>query len=244
MSWTYGTAGSSRLAVIALLAMVGVGCRDAGTPPTLDPEVIPAATVGQYYEVEFSSSGGASMTTPNLPSNGLKMITGAGHALLFGVPSDAGTSTINVTAIVGGPTMFQTPASTERTYSLTVNPANEDGGLVLDDASLSFTANALLSVDLTDSVRGGTAPYTFALYCLDRGAVCADPGPTDRPPDGVTLSSDGLLNGAVPPETGMNAQPNTRRYDFIVCATDATTAHACALVELRESSPPASPTAI
>lgn len=225
-----------RLWPIHLIAVLALGCQ-TGTPPTLEPETVPDAIAGRYYEVAFAASGGATVTTPNLPSNGLRLVTGSGHALLFGVPRDPGELTFTVTAISGGPTMFQTPASTARTYSITVNPGNEDSGLVLDDASSSFTASAPMSVDLKDSVRGA-APYTFALFCLDRGAVCADPGPTDRPPDGVTLSSDGLLTGAVPPETGVNSQPNTRRYDFIVCVTDTTTAHACALVELRESGPP------
>ncbi|HUP83995.1 MAG TPA: hypothetical protein VM284_07415 [Candidatus Limnocylindria bacterium] len=226
------------VALLALFAQLGSACGGAGTPPTLDPQVLPDATVGQYYEVELSASGGATVTTPNLPSNGLRMLTGTGHALLFGVPSTAGTSTINVTAIVGGPTMFQTPASTERAYTLTVDAATGDDGLVVEDTLLDFTADVPLSVSLGASVRGGTAPYTFGLYCLDRGEVCADPQPTDLPPDGVTLSADGALSGTVGPETGTHAYPNERRYDFIVCVTDSSANHACALVEMWEQPPP------
>jgi hypothetical protein len=231
-----------RLWPIHLIAVLAVGCQ-TGTPPTLEPETIPDAIAGRYYEVAFTASGGATVTTPNLPSNGLRLVTGSGHALLFGVPRDAGDITFTVTAIVGGPTMFQTPASTQRTYSITINPANGDSGLVLADAAVGFTANSPLSLDLRDSIRGGTAPYTFALYCLDSGSICTDPGPTDRPPDGVTLSAEGILAGVVGPSTGVYANRNDRRFDFIACVTDASSAHACAVVEARESGPPASPTA-
>lgn len=229
--------------IILIAALAALACRDVGTPPTLEPETIPNGTAGSYYEVTFTASGGATATTPNLPANGLRMITGSGHSLLFGVPRDPGVLTFTVTASVGGPTMFQTPATTQRTYSITVEPAAGEGGLIVEDTTVSFTATVPLTIDLGDSVRGGTAPYAFGLYCLDRGAVCADPQPTDAPPDGVTLSADGILSGTVAPETGINAYPNDRRYDFIVCVTDALSAHACGVVELRESGPPPSPAA-
>jgi hypothetical protein len=229
------------IALGSAVALSAVGCGGSGTPPTLEPQTIPAATVGHYYEVKFTASGGATVTTPNLPSNGLQILTGAGHALLFGVPTAEGTVTINVTAIVGGPTMFQKPPVTERAYSLTVGPSTGDSGLIFDATSLSFTATEPLTADLNDAVHGGHAPYRFELYCLDRGDVCTDPQPTNQPPDGMTLSTDGVLSGTIGPETGTNAYPNQRRFDFVVCVNDSSSAHACATVDLKENPAPPSP---
>ena len=221
----------------AVVAMsVFTGCTTS-SPPTLEPESIPAAVAGRYYEVPFTTSGGATVHSNNVPQ-GLELATAAGHGFLFGVPETEGQYTFHVRAGSGGPTMFTTPGSTDRDYTLTVGPASGDSGLILDDYFGSFTENVPVTVDLSGGARGGQQPYRFAPFCLQTMEICNESQTGDRLPDGVSLSAEGLLFGTVGPKPGVSASPHDRRIDFIACVIDGAGARACSTIELYELAPP------
>lgn len=228
------------LAVVALMGsmLVAAGCGTAA-PPTIELESLPAATAGQYYEVKFTITGEATVSSSNLPYGGLALVSTPGHGFLFGVPTNPGEVNIHMLAMNGGPTMFQTPPNSERDYTLTVGPATGDSGILFEPTGVGFVANEPVTADLSSAVRGGQPPYRFVLYCVERGDTCADPAPTRGLPPGISMSELGVLSGTIAPKSGVSAFPYDRRFGFIVCVFDAASAHACASVGFEER-PPAS----
>lgn len=222
------------LQVLVMSALAASSCVLGGSqePLTIEPETIPPAAAGRYYEVVYRSGG--ALTVAGLPL-GLELVQVRNGSVLFGVAPAAGTYSFSLTAAVN-PTMFSDPPpSVRRTYALVVEPSTADNGLLfVQDDELTFTAAEAFSVDLNRAVRGGQPPYRFALYCSARPGICADPNPIYEEPRGVSLSEDGLLAGTVNPYSGVPAQTRPRSYLMFLCVTDAAAAHACESVTLSE----------
>jgi len=224
-------------------ALLVAGCV-TGSPPALEPETIPPAVEGRYYEVNFHATRGAGVQAEGVPS-GLELASLRSDGLMFGVPPAAGTYTFTVTATTGGPTMFtDPPPPTTKTYTLMVEPSTGESGLLfVFDGEATFTANEPFAYDLREGVTGGQAPYRFGLYCIEQRNICAEPPEFHRPPPGASLSEEGVLSGTVAPSTGVSAFPMPRGYALVVCVVDATSARACDSVALQERLRPTPPPA-
>ncbi len=157
---------------------------------TLSPSSLSAIYLGMPYTQAITASGGTAPytyinTTGALPG-GLSLSSGGS---LSGTPTSAGTFVFTVNA---------TDANNfngTRTYSLTVN---SQPTITLSPESLSaIPVDSPYTQAITAS--GGTAPYT---YINTTGAL----------PDGLSLSTEGLISGT-PTVTGT--------FGFRVNATDA-----------------------
>jgi hypothetical protein len=158
---------------------------------TLSPTVLPTGTVGTAYSQQLTASGGTgtgfsfAVTTGTLP-NGFSL---SSAGLLSGVPVSEGSSSFTVTATDSG------GATGSLTYTLSVNGL----AITLSPTTLpDGTAGAPYSQQLTASGGTGTG-FSFAVT-------------TGTLPNGLTLSSAGLLSG-VPASEGSSS--------FTVTATDS-----------------------
>jgi hypothetical protein len=164
-----------------------LGSREAGTnapvltvtygiprPIISTSSPLPAGTAGVFYSVTLNASGSPgpyawSLDSGMLPG-GLNLST---NGVLNGTPMDFGTFNFGV--------RVADPAgeSSTNSFTLTINP----GPLRITTASLpSARPETWYSQRLT--ATGGTPPYTWSLTMSS--------GPL---PDGITLSSDGVLSG-------------------------------------------------
>jgi len=146
---------------------------------------LPPAMVGMPYSQNLSASGGSpsyTFTGSTLPP-GLSLTAGG---TLFGTPTVANIYNIAITVT------DQAQASVTTNLSLTVTPALK---FVTTSPLPSSVATAVYTQAIV--ATGGTVPYNFVV--------------TDAPPLGLTLTSDGILNG-VPSSIGT--------FTFTVLVTD------------------------
>ncbi|MBI4548082.1 MAG: putative Ig domain-containing protein [Ignavibacteriae bacterium] len=163
---------------------VSVGC------PTisLSPSSLPDGTVGVLYSQVTVASGGTapysfSVTGGSLP-NGLTL---SPSGTLSGTPTTVGSSSCTITA-----TDAQGCAG-NKSYSITINCPT----IILSPTSLP-DGSVGESYSQTITASGGTSPYSFAVTL---GSL----------PDGLTLSSTGVLSG-IPTSVG--------GFGFTITATD------------------------
>jgi hypothetical protein len=210
--------GSIGGATTATLTLTGVGTGDAGSPwscdvmaacgttvnsgsatltvnpaPSIPPGHLPSVFMGIAYSQAVLASGGRApytyaVTSGSLPG-GLTLSNSAG--VISGTcHGAAGTNafTITVTDINGctGSQAYTVPVAA--CPSITLSPAGLPGGMAGNPYSQTITAS------------GGTGPYAFS----ESGAL----------PNGVTLSSGGVLSGT-PTQTGT--------FNIAVTAIDNTT---------------------
>jgi large repetitive protein len=159
----------------------------------MSPAGVPNATYGQAYSQVFTASGGTapytySMSAGNIPGLSFNAAT----ATLSGTPTQSGTYNLTITAVdhstgTGPYTLSENYTLTVGAASISISPSSVPSGTV---------GTTYSSTTLTAS--GGIAPYTYALTA---GAL----------PQGVTLSSSGVLSGT-PTASGT--------FTFTVVATD------------------------
>ena len=200
LSGTPTTAGFSNLTIRATDSSTGTGPYNAIQSYSLlvDPGVVlgtaePSfATAGQTYSHTFTVTGGMApysfaVTAGSLPAGVMLSSSGA----LSGTPTATGSFSFTVTATDGQNMMGS------RAYSLSVRgpsinlPGTEPFMAVVNQP---FRASV-------PAASGGTAPYSYALVS---GTL----------PDGISLSSDGILSGT--PRTAGS-------FDVGIQATDSTT---------------------
>ncbi|RZS89012.1 outer membrane autotransporter protein [Phyllobacterium myrsinacearum] len=164
---------------------------------TLSPAgpTLPYASSGSGYSQTFSASGGTAPYTFSLAGGSFPagITLNAATGVLSGTPTVSGTFPFSVRA-TDSSTGPGTPFSATNNYSLVVNapPA-----ITLAPSTLS-SGKSGVSSSQTLTATGGTAPCTFA---ITSGAL----------PNGMTLSSAGVLSGA-PTAAGA--------FNFTVTATD------------------------
>lgn len=165
---------------------------------TLSPvgPTLPDASSGSAYSQTFSASGGTApyrfTIVSGAPPAGMTFNTATGA--LTGTPSASGTFPFSVQA-TDSSTGPGTPFSATNNYSLVVNAPP-----VIIVLSPSTLPNGTSGVNYSQTMvaTGGVGPYTFA---ITSGAL----------PNGITLSSAGVLSGA-PTQAGA--------FNFTVTATD------------------------
>jgi hypothetical protein len=161
------------------------------TSVTLAPASLPDATVGVPYDQPITGSGGVgpytfAVTSGSLPAG----LTLSSDGVLSGTPMAGGPFNFTITATDAS------SATGQQSYALTVDAPT----ITLTPATLpDATQSSSYAQALTAS--GGTATYTYA---VTSGAL----------PDGITLSTDGLLSGT---PTGYGS------FGFSVTATDSST---------------------
>lgn len=166
---------------------------------TLAPSRLPAGTVGVTYDRALTADGGVSpylfvVTDGELP-DGLRL-SSAGR--LHGTPTEAGTSTVEISAIDSTPGGRLT--STPRTYDLVVEPPTiAVSPTTLPDATSASAYSQQLSA------TGGTAPYTFTIV---GGEL----------PAGLGLTATGHLHGT---PTGRGTTRVVVRVEDSSTGTDA-----------------------
>ncbi len=163
--------------------------------PTLDPAVLPAGESGQVYpDQQLTVTDGSTPFSFQLVAGDLPDgLTLSSNGLISGTPTTETGSPFDFTVEM---TDSQSRTDTQD-YSITVNPAAP----MLDAATLPAGATGTPYPDQQLSVSNGRAPFGFQ---LNAGAL----------PDGLTLSSDGLISG-----TPTNAAGSP--FDFAVQVTDA-----------------------
>lgn len=171
---------------------ITVGSRKRGPAPniSLSPATIPPAVAWEEYDaVDFSASGGTPPYTYSIEQGELPAGMSLSSGRLEGTPTETGTFAFTVAAKdrhrYAGSRDYSLPVSLP---VITVAPQTLPDGLVGE----TYTATQL-------SASGGTAPYKFAVTA---GSL----------PDGLTLTSAGLLSGT----------PNSASsFAFTVTASDA-----------------------
>ncbi|MEQ7800927.1 putative Ig domain-containing protein [Pedobacter sp. ASV1-7] len=161
------------------------------------PTTISNATVATAYSQTITASGGItpytySVTGGSLPA-GLTINNTTG--IISGTPTAGGTFNFTVTARSYS-TGIGAPHTSSRAYELVVNAPT----LTLNPASMP-SATAYVSYSQILTASGGTAPYTYAITL---GSL----------PDGLTLSTGGVLSGT-PTASGT--------FNFTVTGTDSST---------------------
>ena len=151
------------------------------------PTGLNIGTLGNGYSQQLSASGGSGSYTFST-SSALDGLTLSTPGLLSGNPTAAGSFSITVTATDsdGG--------TGSQTYTLVINPA-----IVVSPTTMTGLAIATIGNQYDQSITasgGAGSPYTFT---------------TADPPDGLSLSKAGLLNGS-PMSSGT--------FTFTVTATD------------------------
>ena len=136
---------------------------------TMTPTTLPVLTVGDSFSQQLTASGGSgtgySFAATGVPDG----LTLSSTGLLSGTPTDADSFTMDVTLTDG------TSATGDLSYSITVDPA-----ITMSPSTLPvLTVGDSYSQQLTASGGSGTG-YSFAATGV---------------PDGLTLSSTGLLSG-------------------------------------------------
>ena len=149
----------------------------AKSPLTVGPTTIPAATAYSSYSATVTASGGVgpysfAVTSGALPS-GLSL---AANGTLSGTTMASGTFNFTVTATDSS--TGTGPATSARAYSLTVNAPTLPS--ITPGMVPAGTAGTAYSQQLSGAT--GVAPYAFSVVS---GAL----------PNGVTLSSTGMLSG-------------------------------------------------
>jgi subtilisin-like proprotein convertase family protein len=157
---------------------------------TVNPGILPGATVGTFYDQTVSATGGTSphtfsVTAGTLPT-GLTLDANTGQ--ITGTPTAAGTFNFTITAAdFYGCTGSTAYSVLVQCPVITVSPANLPNGTVGT------------SYDQTVSASGGTSPYTFAVT-------------SGNLPTGLTLDSNtGQISGT-PTAAGT--------FNFDITATD------------------------
>ncbi|WP_288193909.1 autotransporter domain-containing protein [uncultured Phyllobacterium sp.] len=169
------------------------------SPPTmtLSPAgSLPDASSGSVYSQTFSAGGGTAPYTFSIAAGSLPngMTLNAATGALTGTPTVSGTFPFSVRA-TDSSTGPGAPFSVTNSYILVVRPA----GIISLAPSTFPSGKGGVNYLQTMTASGGTAPYSFA---ITSGSL----------PNGMTLSSAGVLSGA-PDAAGT--------YNFTVTATDS-----------------------
>ncbi|NLS01651.1 IPTL-CTERM sorting domain-containing protein, partial [Rhizobium sp. P38BS-XIX] len=162
---------------------------------SISPPTLPSGTIAAFYNETVTASGGSTpysyaVSAGALPA-GLTLNTSTGE--IAGTPTAGGNFNFTITA-TDSSTGTGAPYTASRPYTLTIAaPTLSVTPSTLPGAAL----NVAYSQPLTAS--GGTSPYSYAVTA---GAL----------PQGLTLSSGGLLSGT-PTSAGT--------FNFTVSATDS-----------------------
>ncbi|MBI3765430.1 MAG: putative Ig domain-containing protein [Ignavibacteriales bacterium] len=154
----------------------------------LNPATLPNGTVGSSYSQTINATGGTAPYSFALSSGSLPPgLTLSTSGAISGAPTTVGTFTFVATATDAvGNTGDQSYTITIDCPAISINPTSLPSGIVGAAYSQSVSG------------AGGTAPYSFA---LSSGAL----------PNGITLSSSGLLSGTPTTVGG---------FAFAITATD------------------------
>ena len=250
----------ARLALVASTAVLfvsaAVGC-EPGTI-TIEPDEIPTAASGQYYEAEFTALGGPDVISATQVPQGLHFVHAGDKGMLFGTPPAPGNFDIVVTA-GDNPTMLSRARSSSETYELIVQlpVGSVDRVQFASFVPLWMTPGEEFSFDfcrdqIFDPFATPTpsrSPATEApTPSAGASGPCAEAGIVGggRPPYRFVFYCVGRADFCASPEdvyvkppTGFalsedgllsGTAPSGGNYDFVVCAIDQQDDHACGLV--------------
>jgi uncharacterized protein YhjY with autotransporter beta-barrel domain len=198
---TTGYAGADSFSYTATNAVGTSGTATVSitvSPPTLSLSPVSSAlsgVVGTAFTQTFTASGGVPTyvyaQTGSLPTG---VTFNAGSATLSGTPTQAGTFNFTVSVLNDGSSGTGIPFTTSRSYALTVSvPTLGISPSTLTQPQVGISYNQPLSTS------GGISPYSYT-------------GTSGTLPDGLTLSSSGLISGT-PTTAGA--------YSFSVTSTDS-----------------------
>ncbi len=177
ISGTPTSAGSFSFTVQAINSRGCKGTRDytlvISCPTiTVNPETLPAGTIGAAYSQTLTTTGGTGPFTFSVSSGSLPPgLTLSSAGVISGTPTTTGTFSFTVQALDSrGCTGTRAFALVISCPTITINPATLPNGTVGTAFSQTLTAT------------GGTGPFTFS---VSSGTL----------PPGLTLSSAGVISG-------------------------------------------------
>lgn len=177
---------------IVVLVSVSIFCQYCDMPLTISPSTLPQGSVGSYYFVQFTASGGYPpyyFYTETMPVPGLELTS---DGKLMGTPQEAGQFSF----VIGVYDSEDPPCTGSVFLSLTIT--NPCPVILIKPSSLpSGKIGEYYSQQLT--AEGGVLPYSFSV------------GGGTLPPN-IFLSQEGLISGT-PTESG--------QYNFLVLAYDS-----------------------
>ena len=182
------------------------------SPLHIGPDTLPDAVSGQPYSVQFTASGGTPPYLFQMPSGYLSagLAFSQQNGTLTGTPTAPGPADLSVTIQVNDATGL----SSQRQFTFKLLPAQ---ALSISPATLS-QATVGKPFQLSFTVTGGTAPYTFDVF-------------GGQLPPGFQLSPGGTLSGT-PTQSGAStfgvrvtdAGGLTGNQSYVLQVADATSA--------------------